>query len=60
VGLLKGLFLAPETLTLRVLDPEHYRASLSFDPADGTRIRDGLDALLQRSEEAFPVTTLGL
>jgi hypothetical protein len=59
-GLLKGLFLAPGALTLRVLDAEHYRASLSFDPTDGTRIRDALDAVLQRSEEAFPVTTLGL
>lgn len=60
VGQLKGLFLAPGILTLRVLDAEHYRATLSFDPADGVRIRDALDALLQRSEEAFPVTTLGL
>jgi hypothetical protein len=57
---LSGLFLAPGLMTLRVLDAEHYRASLSFDPTDGTRIRDALDALLQRSEEAFPVTTLGL
>jgi hypothetical protein len=60
VGQLKGLFLAPELLTLHVLSPEHYRASLSFDPADALAARDGLDALLQRSEEAFPVTTLGL
>lgn len=59
-GQLKGLFLAPGLLTLRVLDPEHYRASLSFDPVDSTRVRDGFDALLQRSEEAFPATTLGL
>lgn len=60
VGQMHGLFLAPGLLTLRVLDAEHYRASLSFDPTDATRIRDALDALLQRSEEAFPVTTLGL
>ncbi len=59
-GQLTGLFMAPGLLTLRVLDAEHYRASLSFDPVDSTRIRDALDALLQRSEEAFPVTTLGL
>ncbi len=59
-GQLTGLFLAPGLLTLSVLDPQHYRASLSFDPADSTRRRDALDALLQRSEEAFPVTTLGL
>lgn len=59
-GQMSGLFLAPGIITLRVLDAEHYRASLSFDPVDSTRIRDAFDALLQRSEEAFPVTTLGL
>jgi hypothetical protein len=60
IGQLTGLFMAPGLITLRVLDAEHYRASLSFDPVDSTRIRDAFDALLQRSEEAFPVTTLGL
>jgi hypothetical protein len=59
-GQLAGLFLAPGLLTLRVLDAEHYRASLSFDPADSIRMRDAINTLLQRSEEAFPVTTLGL
>ena len=59
-GKLAGLFLAPGLVTLRVLDAEHYRASLSFDPADAIRVRDNLDALLQRSEEAFPATNLGL
>jgi hypothetical protein len=59
-GKLRGLFLAPGLVTLRVLEAEHYRASLSFEAADAIRARDGLDALLQRSEEAFPVTTLGL
>ena len=59
-GKLAGLFLAPGLVTLRVLDAEHYRASLSFDPADAIRVRDTLDALLQRSEEAFPATNLGL
>ncbi|MET0332642.1 MAG: hypothetical protein ABW190_00105 [Rhizobacter sp.] len=60
VGQVTGLFLVPELITLRVLDPDHYRASLSFDPADALRARDGVEAVLQRSEEAFPVTTLGL
>ncbi len=59
-GKLTGLFLAPGLVTLRVLDADHYRASLSFDPADAIRVRDNLDALLQRSEEAFPATNLGL
>jgi hypothetical protein len=60
VGRLSGLLLAPGLMSLRVLDAEHYRASLSFGAADTIQIRDALDALLQRSEEAFPVTTLGL
>ena len=60
IGQLSGLLLAPGLVTLRVLDAEHYRASLSFDPIDSTLMRDALDALLQRSAEAFPVTTLGL
>ena len=59
-GKLTGLFLAPGLFTLRVLDMEHYRAILSFETADAIRARDNLDALLQRSKEAFPVTTLGL
>jgi hypothetical protein len=59
-GQLSGLFLAPGVLTLNVLDAEHYRASLSFEPADAIRVRDKLDALLQRSDEAFPATQLGL
>ena len=59
-GKLAGLFLAPGLVTLRVLDAEHHRASLSFEPADAIRVRDNLDALLQRSEEAFPATNLGL
>jgi hypothetical protein len=43
-----------------MLDPEHYRATLSFQESDAIQARDSLDALLQRSEEAFPATTLGL
>jgi hypothetical protein len=54
------LFLAPGVLTLRMLDPEHYRATLPFQESDAIQARDSLDALLQRSEEAFPATTLGL
>ncbi len=59
-GSLPGLLLAPGVVTLRVLDPEHYRAVVSFEPADSIRARDNLDALLQRSEDAFPASTLGL
>ena len=60
VGKLSGLFLVPEQITLRVLDAEHFRATLSYEAADAIRVRDDLEAPLQRSEESFPVTTLGL
>jgi hypothetical protein len=59
-GRVPGLFLAPGVVTLRVLDPEHYRASMAFDEADAILARENIDALLQRSEEAFPASTLGL
>ena len=59
-GQVPSLFIAPEVVTVRLLDADHYRASVSFDEADGLRARDALDAVLQRSEEAFPVTSLGL
>lgn len=59
-GQVPGLFLAPGIVTLRVLDPVHYRASMSFDEADAILARENIDALLQRSVEAFPASTLGL
>lgn len=59
-GEIPGIFLAPGVTTLRLLDPVRFRASVSYDEADAIRTRDALDAVLQRSEEAFPATTLGL
>ncbi len=59
-GELPGLFLAPGCITVKLLDPVRYRASISESEADAIRARDTFDALLQRSEEAFPATTLGL
>ena len=44
----------------RVLDRLHYRGTVSNRPVDLTECRETVDALLQRSVEAFPVTTLGL
>jgi len=57
---LPGLLLAPGLATLRRLDWLHYRASLSTSPSDMLVWYENVDALLQRSVEAFPTTLLGL
>ena len=54
------LLLAPGCLTLRLLDRTHHRGSVSLELADAVRARDRIDALLQRSSDAFPASTLGL
>ena len=60
VALLPTMVLAPGVLSLRVRDPVNFRGRLSSELADEVRDRDDLDAFLQRSHAAFPVTTLGL
>jgi hypothetical protein len=57
---LPSLLLAPGCVTLRLIDRERWRGSLSTDLADAVRERERLDAILQRSVEAFPSSTLGL
>lgn len=57
---LPGLLLAPGCLTLRLIDRERWRGSISADPADAVLARERLDVLMQRSVEAFPSSTLGL
>jgi hypothetical protein len=54
------LLLVPGRVALRLLDRVHYRGTLSSRAVDLNETRETIDALLQRSEEAFPVTTLGL
>ncbi len=54
------LLLVPGRVALRLLDRIHYRGTLSSRAADLNEARELIDALLQRSAEAFPVTTLGL
>jgi hypothetical protein len=54
------LLLVPGQVVLRLLDRVHYRGTLSSRPVDLSESREAIDALLQRSAEAFPVTTLGL
>lgn len=54
------LLLVPGHTSIRVLDRVRYRGTVSNRPVDLTECRETVDALLQRSVEAFPVTTLGL
>ena len=54
------LLLVPGELALRLLDPVRYRGLLSGRASDEVEARETIDALLQRSVEAFPPTTLGL
>ena len=54
------LLLVPGELTVRLLDPVRYRGVVSGRASDQAESREAIDALLQRSVEAFPPTTLGL
>lgn len=59
-GKIPTMLLAPGLMTVRLVDPVRYRGSVSHVPADAIHARELIDAVLQRSEEAFPVTSLGL
>ena len=59
-GEMPSVLLASELLSLSLVDPVLYRGRFSHDAADGVRCRELIDAVLQRSEEAYPVTTTGL
>jgi hypothetical protein len=50
----------PGLVCVRLLDRIHYRGTVSARPSDHVQCRESIDALLQRSAEAFPVTMLGL
>lgn len=54
------LLLVPGQTCLRLLDRVRYRGTMSSRAVDLAECRETIDALLQRSAEAFPVTTLGL
>ena len=55
-----SLLLIPGIVAVRLLDPIRHRGLVSGKPVDLAECREAIDALLQRSVEAFPVTTLGL
>lgn len=54
------VLLAPGCVTLRLIDRERWRGSISTDLGLAVRERERLDALMQRSVDAFPSSTLGL
>lgn len=59
-GQMPSVMLASGLLSVSLVDPVHYRGRFSHDAADDVRCREMIDAVLQRSEEAYPVTTTGL
>jgi hypothetical protein len=54
------LLLVPGLTCLRLVDNVNYRGTVSGQAADLMIGRETVDALLQRSSDAFPVTALGL
>lgn len=59
-GQMPSLLLAPGLTSVRLFDPVHYRGVATDETPDAVQWREAVDAVLQRSEEAFPATTLGL
>ena len=54
------LLVAPGVSIVRLNDAVHWRGSMSCRPVDMASARREIDAVLQRSVEAFPLTTLGI
>ncbi len=54
------LLLAPGVVAVRLHDPINYRGRVYRSAAQWVRERELVDALEQRSADAFPATTLGL
>ena len=59
-GQMPTILLAPGLLSVRLSDTIHHRGQRSHEAAEGLRCRELFDAVLQRSEEAFPASTTGL
>jgi len=59
-GAMPTVLLAPGLTSVRLFDRLHHRGVATNEAADAIQWRDAIDALLQRSEEGFPATTLGL
>lgn len=59
-GRMPLLFTAQGGLTVKLVDAQRYRGNWSREPADGRLALEMIDAISQRSVDAFPATTLGL
>ena len=57
---LPTILLVPGITCVRLVDRVHHRGIASNRQVDLAECQEAIDALLQRSVEAFPVTTLGL
>ena len=60
VGEFPTVLLGVGTVSVRLSDTVHHRGRLAHDKAEEIRCKEQIDAVLQRSEEAFPATTTGL
>jgi hypothetical protein len=54
------LLFVPGLVCVRLVDGVEFRGTESAKASEQMRAREAIDALLQRSVEAFPVTALGL
>jgi hypothetical protein len=59
-GEMPTLLIATGTVTVRLSDTVHHRGRMGHDRGEELRCKELLDAVLQRSEEAFPATSTGL
>ena len=59
-GEMPTLLIALGTVSVRLSDPVHHRGRVAHDRGEELRCKELLDAVLQRSEEAFPATSTGL
>jgi hypothetical protein len=57
---LPTLLLDDDGTFVRLIDAVHWRGRASAEPRDSLPWREEIDAVLQRSEAAFPAQTLGL
>ena len=59
-GRMPTLLIAPGLCSVRLSDAAHHRGRWSREAADEVHCRELYDAVLQHSQETFPVTTTGL
>ena len=59
-GEMPTVMLVAGVVSVRLSDPVHHRGRVSRERAEEVRCRELVDAVLQRSEQAFPAGTTGL